>query len=886
MKSWKKWFSLLLTAVMLLSLLPVGGVGAAFRGTEAIALEALVGDRDLNSVSFDMESTRSGADEEQESIPYAVEGGYLYYDPATGTITDCDETVTAAVIPSELGGVTITAIGDYAFENCGEMKSVIIPQSVKSIGAYAFAFCWVLTEITIPEEVESIGEYAFYFSKGLESVTIPDSVTFMGKSTFSNCAAMERVILGDGLESVSESAFEKCETLTTVTLGDNIRTLDKWAFQSCWNLTTVIGGQNMTTIGYAAFQECYSLKDIPTSECLTTIEAFAFSYCDSLTSVEIPYGVTSVGAYAFDACAALERVTFPDTVTEISEGIFRGCGELTSVTLPHSLKSIGYYAFFYCISLPDITLPEGLETIGEGAFSNCDSLESIRIPKTVTEIGEKAFQHSVSMTGTWVDPENAYYSSDEQGVLFNKDKTVLLRCPGGYSGAYLIPDSVDTIYDFAFCVCLELTDITIPQSVTSIGHFAFANCNVLTEVSIPGSVESIGYAAFEWCYGLKRVTIGHGVNTICEVAFADCRELTEVTFTESLTTVCQDAFRECEALSDVYYYGTEEQWKEICVEEGNMPLLEANIHYGDTPEEEPEVVEALKPAHSLNLESNISINYVVPAATLEQYDSYEIQCYIGDKLSVPEAEEKDGYVYFTLTDINALQMSKTVQAEIYAYKDGKTYVSPLDEYSVATYATNMMNRDGVTQQVKAICANLLRYGAASQTYMGYDVENLADANLTEAQKSWLTDTESVVFNNRNAVLNDLGEPTVKWAGKTLILGSNVCLKLVVDGSAYEGALEDLELRVAYKSIKGDDRIATAKAEIYNASKKQYMFVIDQLSAADLRAVLSCRVYAGDVAVSQTMEYSADTYGNGKTGALLELCKALFAYVDETIAYFG
>ncbi len=129
MKSWKKWFSLLLTAVMLLSLLPVGGVGAAFRGTEAIALEALVGNRDLNSGNFGMESTRSGADGEQESVPYAVEGGYLYYDPATGTITDCDETVTAAVIPSELGGVTITAIGDYAFENCGEMKSVIIPQS-------------------------------------------------------------------------------------------------------------------------------------------------------------------------------------------------------------------------------------------------------------------------------------------------------------------------------------------------------------------------------------------------------------------------------------------------------------------------------------------------------------------------------------------------------------------------------------------------------------------------------------------------------------------------------------------------------------------------------------------------------------------------------------
>ncbi len=299
----------------------------------------------------------------------------------------------------------------------------------------------------------------------------------------------------------------------------------------------------------------------------------------------------------------------------------------------------------------------------------------------------------------------------------------------------------------------------------------------------------------------------------------------------------------------------------------------------------PEVVQALKPGHSLNLESSISINYVVSEATLSQYDSYEIKCYVGDRLSQPKAEIRDGYVYFVLTDVNALEMNTMVRSEIYGYKDGKVYVSPLDEYSVVTYVTNMLKKD-LPEAFRKVCVNLLRYGAASQIYKGHNTDNLADASLTEEQRNLLTDLATVEFGNNNSTLEDLPNATVRFAGKTLVLDSTVAIKIVVDASAFAGTEKDLELRVKFTNTDGEEEVLTSQATVYNAAKKQYMFVVDQLTAAELREVLECRVYAGDEAVSQTMLYSADTYGNGKSGALLDLCKALFAYCDVAKAYFA
>ncbi len=298
------------------------------------------------------------------------------------------------------------------------------------------------------------------------------------------------------------------------------------------------------------------------------------------------------------------------------------------------------------------------------------------------------------------------------------------------------------------------------------------------------------------------------------------------------------------------------------------------------------VTDELKLYHSLNLQSNISINYIVSKAALEAYDDYSVTCEVGGKTYVLAGVEKGEYIYFTLDCLNAAMMNDNVRAVLTAHKGEEIFESPADDYSIADYCFSMMNRGDATEQFKRVCANLLRYGAATQAYTGYNAEAPADEELSEEQRAYLVDLDTVEFGAPYTILTDVAEPSVTWYGRTLMLDSTVGIKLAVDASAYKGNAEALELRVSYMGIDGVEKTMTVAPTVQNAEYGLYMFTINCLNAAELRAELTCQVYANGEAVSQTMIYSAASYGNGKTGVLLDLCKALFAYVDEARAFFS
>ena len=154
----------------------------------------------------------------------------------------------------------------------------------------------------------------------------------------------------------------------------------------------------------------------------------------------------------------------PESVTTIGDGAFDCCTSLASVTIPDSVTSIGNYAFYECTSLASITIPNSVTSIGRGAFEDCASLASIS-----------------------VDENNENYSSDD-GILFNKDKTILVQYPSGKTtSTYSIPNSVTSIGNYAFYGCTNLTSVTIPNSVTSIGDCAFEGCTSLASITIPNS---------------------------------------------------------------------------------------------------------------------------------------------------------------------------------------------------------------------------------------------------------------------------------------------------------------------------------------------------------------------------------------------------------------
>ena len=304
--------------------------------------------------------------------------------------------------------------------------------------------------------------------------------------------------------------------------------IDYSAFRGCTSLTSITIPGSATSIGDYAFEDCTSLTNVTIPDGVTSIGDRAFYGCTSLTSITIPNSVTSIGEYAFSGCESLISVTILSGVTSIGDYAFEDCTSLINVTIPDGVTSIGDRAFYGCTSLKSITIPNTVTEIGSSAFYGCTSLTSIMIPDSVTSIDSSAFGGCSSLTAINVATKNQNYVSIN-GVLYNKDKTTIMRYPAGKKDEnYKIPDGVTSIGDDTFEDCISLTSITIPDSVTSIGSSAFYDCTSLTSITIPDSVTSIDRYAFCGCTSLASVTIPDSVTIIGSWAFKDCTSLTAI----------------------------------------------------------------------------------------------------------------------------------------------------------------------------------------------------------------------------------------------------------------------------------------------------------------------------------------------------------------------
>ena len=319
---------------------------------------------------------------------------------------------------------------------------------------------------------------------------------------------------------------------------------------------------------------------------------------------------------------------------------------------------------------------------------------------------------------------------------------------------------------------------------------------------------------------------------------------------------------------------------------------------GEEKPVEPMLQEEWKLGHTLNLAGDISVTLAIGKASLEDFDMdtvyvlTELDTYKGnDKTGTKTLKllpvEKGNYYYFTLSGLTAIHMNDRIRSVLYGTKEGQVYYSAIDDYSISDYAYSQMNKTTAKDSLKTLCADLLRYGAKAQIYKSYRTDHLADASMTAVQRGYLSDMDAVTFQNNNMVLNDLDGAEMIWVGKALDLASKVTLKLIFDPANYEGDMEKLSLRLTYEGADGKRKTATVEgAELYNGGYGFYAFSFDGLLAAELRTVVSARIYAGEDPVSCTLQYSCDTYGNGKTGTLQELCKALFAYSDSAFTYFS
>lgn len=499
---------------------------------------------------------------------YRIKGDTVEICENNGFVCATPKPVGKVVIPSTLGGRTVTGIGAYAFSGCNYLSSVEIPSSVTNIDACAFRGCRNMANVNIPCGVTSIGSEAFRWCSSLTTIVLHDSVTRVGDNAFDGCSSLNSLTIGRNVAKIGNSAFYKCIRLTNVSIPGSVISTGPYAFSGCSSITDLTIGYGVEHIESSAFANCSSLTNVLIPNSVKSIDNSAFYGCSNLVNVLIPGSVTNIESSAFAGCSSLTQIsvasdnkmyksvdgimltkegdllvagtcgslTIPDGVTSIGPSAFSGRSGLKSVTIPDGVESIGESAFSHCVDLVSVTIPDSVECIGYSAFSECSNLTNIILPSGEISIGDRAF---LGCNGL----------ADYDGLVIVRD---VLYDYVGDGGTVTLPDTVTSIGGSAFAGCRGLTSITIANSVTNIGDYAFGDCTGLSSVEIHSGVISIGEKAFLSCSGLTSIMLNNGIDSIGAYAFYNCSAVTNMLIPGSISKIGPYAFDCCYGLERVY----------------------------------------------------------------------------------------------------------------------------------------------------------------------------------------------------------------------------------------------------------------------------------------------------------------------------------------------
>lgn len=413
-------------------------------------------------------------------------------------------------------------IGNFAFENCSDLKSVEIPASVTSIGSAAFKDCSGLESMNIdeanttyenpegsnaivekssktlvagckntkiPDDVKIIGAYAFCGCSDLKSIEIPDNVSEIQVAAFDDCSNLTAIHIPAGVDKIALGVFMGCSNLNSITIDSANR-----SYESSGNANAIIDKGTMTllegsnntvipegvkTIWQNAFAERIHLKSITIPASVTSIVRMPFSDCDSLEEIKVDAD-NAIFDSRNNCNAIIESATntliagcgktvIPEGIETIGDSAFERVKTLTHVTIPKSVTEIRGYAFERCENLSTVNLQKGIQTIGYGAFTECVGLTNLIF------CGTKADWQAVTIDE---DGREELESVLKYHELVKKEK-VPATCGKDGSEEYWTCSICDQVY-LSADMTQNPQELTAPIAIPATGNHSWDN-GVVTE---------------------------------------------------------------------------------------------------------------------------------------------------------------------------------------------------------------------------------------------------------------------------------------------------------------------------------------------------------------------------------------------------------------------
>ena len=582
-----------------------------------------------------------GCSQLEEFVFYKSEakiGTYLFKNCTELTEATLPSSVTAVPAGTFYGCKSISyanfsnvqSLGKEAFSNSG-LESFSFGSALEKVGEQCFAYCTNLKTLVVPSTVKEIGKHAFegvgfdivtlsYVGKNANSTSngfeylfgqTPvntlvvtdmkdvDAKTFKGAEDY-----LKNLVLKGEITSIKDGAFKKMTGLQSISLPNTVTSIGKEAFANCENLTALTLPQSVQNLGQRFAKGCYRLKEVTLPYGITFIPKQAFEDCRGLLSIELPATVGSVGEGAFRGCTNLDAIagvnlriiekgafsnsglkefTLCEDIKEIGDSAFSYCSKLESISCNDALEKIGKYAFEGCVNLTTVNFNNSLQTIERGAFRDCAALTEVTIPDGISTIGKHVFDGCTNLRkistpffGKTLNSNGrlSYLTNSQSvsAVYLTKANKVANNAFKNYENLSVVylNSNVESIGRNAFRNCMRLEVVqntsnvktiasrafynsglrsfTLGQEVTSIGNKAFYGCSYLHSFVCNDNLKTIGVAAFKNCSALETVSFNQGLETIKGYAFQNCQALTSVFVPKSVTKIGYHVFDGCSRL--------------------------------------------------------------------------------------------------------------------------------------------------------------------------------------------------------------------------------------------------------------------------------------------------------------------------------------------------